>query len=145
LTPHGGEFAYLTGSEPAQDRTSAARAAARELGAVVHLKGARAVTATPDGDAWVNTTGNPGDATGGTGDVLTGIVGSLLAQGTGAVAATWAAAYLHGLASDLVATRLGVRSLAAGDIPEALGRAYKIVERSPPVASRLRTVLETVQ
>jgi NAD(P)H-hydrate epimerase len=124
---------------------SATRDAATKLGAVVHLKGARAVTARPEGDAWVNTTGNPGDATGGTGDVLTGIVGSLLAQGSGPVASTWAGAYLHGLASDLVAGRSGVRSLAARDIPSALGRAYKIVERSTPVASRLRTALQSMQ
>jgi NAD(P)H-hydrate epimerase len=141
LTPHGGEFAFLTGHPPAQDRISDARDAAQRLGAVLHLKGPRAVTASPEGHAWINTTGNPGDATGGTGDVLTGIIGSLLAQGAGPVAATWAGAYLHGLASDLVAERTGVRALAARDIPEALGRAYKIVERSTPVAARLRTAL----
>ena len=58
------------------------------------------------------------------------------------MAATWAGAYLHGLASDLVAERTGVRALAARDIPDALGRAYKIVARSTPVAARVRTVLE---
>jgi NAD(P)H-hydrate epimerase len=87
----------------------------------------------------------PATPTGGTGDVLTGIIGSLLAQGSGPIAATWAGAYLHGLASDLVAARSGVRSLAARDISEAIGRAYKIVERSTPAASRLRTVLEAMQ
>jgi hydroxyethylthiazole kinase-like uncharacterized protein yjeF len=144
LTPHGGEFAFLTGHPPAQDRVTDARDAARRLGAVLHLKGHRAVTASPEGRVWINTTGNPGEATGGTGDALTGIIASLLAQGSGPVAAAWAGAYLHGLASDIVAARSGVRALAARDIPEALGRAYKIVERSTPVASRLRTVLEPV-
>jgi NAD(P)H-hydrate epimerase len=141
LTPHGGEFAFLTGTRPAQDRVAAARDAARMLGAVVHLKGARAVTATPDGGVWVNTTGNPGEATGGSGDVLTGIVGALVAQGAGPVAATWAGAYVHGLAADIVAARTGERSLQASDIPEALGRAFDIVERSRPDKPRLRTVL----
>lgn len=142
LTPHGGEFAFLMGRPPGQNRVAEARDAAETLGAVVHLKGRRAVTASGAGDAWVNTTGNPGAATGGTGDVLTGIVGSLLAQGTGPVAATWAGAYLHGLAADVAAARAGQRSLAAGDLPDALGGALKIIERSTPKRERLRTVIE---
>jgi NAD(P)H-hydrate epimerase len=143
LTPHGGEYAFLMGQRPPQNRALAARDAAWTLGAVVHLKGRRAVTASPDGDAWVNTTGNPGAATGGTGDVLTGIVGSLLAQGAGAIASTWAGAFLHGLAADVVAARSGMRSLAASDLPAALGAAYRIVARSVPVTrAPLRTVVE---
>jgi len=142
LTPHGGEYAFLTGERPPADRVSAARDAALELGAVVHLKGRRAVTASREGGTWVNTSGNPGAATGGTGDVLTGIVASLLAQGCGGVASTWAGAYLHGLASDIVAARSGARSLAASDLPRALGAAFKIVGRSTPRRARLRTVLE---
>src|SRR5204863_7236267 len=112
---------------------------ARTLAAIVQVKGIRPVTSATYGTAWVNTTGNPGAATGGTGDVLTGIVASLLAQGVGAVAATWAGAYLHGLAADIVASRTGERSLAASDLPDALGAAYKIVRRSSPGRARLRT------
>jgi NAD(P)H-hydrate epimerase len=142
LTPHGGEFAFLTGHRPADDRVSDVREASRRLGAVVHLKGRRALTASVQGDVWINATGNPGAATGGTGDVLTGITGSLLAQGAGPVAAMWASAYVHGLAADLVAARGSMRSLAAGDLPETLARAIAVVERSTPSVKRLRTVLE---
>jgi NAD(P)H-hydrate epimerase len=142
LTPHSGEYAFLMQAPPGEDRVAAARAAAQRLGAHVHLKGRRAVTASPDGEAWVNTTGNPGAATGGTGDVLTGIVGSLLAQGAGATASTWAGAFLHGLAADLVAARRGVRSLAASDLPDALGAALGVVARSTFAApAPMRTVL----
>lgn len=142
LTPHSGEFAYLAGRAPRSDRVGDVREAAATWGAVVHLKGRRALTASPDGGVWVNTTGNPGAATGGTGDVLTGIVGSLVAQGAACEEAAWAGAYLHGLAADIAASRLGPRSLAARDLPEALPHALRQVARSGPARGPIRTVLE---
>lgn len=144
LTPHGGEFAFLAGRSTGDDRVDDARSLAERLGATVHLKGRRAITASPVGTVWINTTGNPGAATGGTGDVLTGIVSSLLAQGLAAEAATWAGAYLHGLAADVVAGRSGMRSLSAHDLPDALGTAFRIVERATYNVRPLRSVLECV-
>jgi NAD(P)H-hydrate epimerase len=143
LTPHSGEFAFLSGRPPQPDRITDVRNAAASWGAVVHLKGRRAVTASPSQDVWVNTTGNPGAATGGTGDVLTGIVGALLAQGMAAEAAMWAGAYVHGLAADTVASHSGERSLQAGDLPGALPRAFAHIERSTHNSGKLRTVLTT--
>jgi NAD(P)H-hydrate epimerase len=142
LTPHTGEFAFLSGRPPHDDRVTDVRERADEWGAVVHLKGRRAITASPAGSVWINTSGNPGAATGGTGDVLTGIVGSLLAQGMMPEAATWAGAYLHGLAADLAASSHGMRSLAAGDLPDALPRAMRIVERATQNVGRIRTIIE---
>jgi len=141
LTPHSGEFSYLAGSAPRDDRVNHTREASDRWGAVVHLKGRRAITAAPDGTVWVNTTGNPGAATGGTGDVLTGIVGSLLAQGAAPEAAMWSGAFLHGTAADVVASRLGERALRASDLPEALPQALRYVERSRFVTGKIRTVL----
>jgi NAD(P)H-hydrate epimerase len=141
LTPHGGEFNFLAGRSPGDDHVSDARDLASKLGATVHLKGPRAVTASKHGAAWINTTGNPGAATGGTGDVLTGIVSSLVAQGMMGDGAAWAGAYLHGLASDLVASRIGMRSLSAHDLPEAIGQAFRFVERATHNVGALRTVL----
>ncbi len=142
LTPHSGEFAYLAGEAPGPDRVTATRELADRLGAVVHLKGRRAVTAAPGGTVWVNTIGNPGAATGGTGDVLTGITGSLLAQGAGAADAMWAGAYLHGLAADIASGRTGRRALAARDLPEALPQAFRDVERRREPSGTIRTILE---
>jgi NAD(P)H-hydrate epimerase len=141
LTPHTGEFAFLAGRPPADDRISDVRERADEWSAVVHLKGRRAITASPHGDVWVNTTGNPGAATAGSGDVLTGIVGSLMAQGMMPEAAMWAGAYVHGLAADLAAGRLGERSMAAGDIAASLPRALGVIGRSVHAGSGLRTVI----
>lgn len=141
LTPHDGEFAFLAGRAPADDRVSDVRGCAQRWGAVVHLKGRRPITASPQGTVWVNTSGNPGLATAGTGDVLTGIVSSLLAQGVMAPAAAWAGAYLHGMAADAVASRIGERPLRAGDLPDALARAFADVMRSTHNLGPLRTVL----
>jgi NAD(P)H-hydrate epimerase len=127
LTPHPGELARLLGGSAADvqaDRLAAAERAAREFRAVVLLKGWRTLVATPEGEVWVNPTGNPGMATGGSGDVLTGLVTALLAQGLEPRAAALAGAYVHGLAGDLVAERLGTRGLAAGDLADALPLAF---------------------
>jgi len=128
LTPHPGELARLLGAgtgEVAADRLAAARRAARATGAVVALKGRLTVIATPEGAAWVNTTGNAGLATGGTGDVLTGMLGAFLARGYEPVEAALLAVHLHGLAGDLAAAETGEEALAAGDLIEHLGGAFR--------------------
>ncbi len=123
LTPHPGEAARLLGtstSDVQSDRLVAARALAERTGAVVVLKGHRTLVAAPDGRVAFNSTGNPGMATAGTGDVLTGIVGAYLARGLEALDAARLAVYVHGRAGDLVAQTLGEESLVAGDLIQAL-------------------------
>jgi NAD(P)H-hydrate epimerase len=128
LTPHPGEMARLVGSttqEVQARRLDIARALAADAGAVVALKGQRTIVARPDGTAAVNPTGNPGLATGGTGDVLAGIVGALLARGEDGFAAAAAAVYAHGHAADVAARKLGPESLLAGDVLDALPEALR--------------------
>ncbi|KKJ97014.1 NAD(P)H-hydrate dehydratase [Micromonospora sp. HK10] len=98
VTPHDREYARLCGETPGADRVAAAQRLAAWMNAVVLLKGDRTIVATPDGRAYVNPTGTPALATGGTGDVLAGLLGSLLAAGLAPERAAAAAAYLHGLA-----------------------------------------------
>ena len=131
LTPHPGELGRLLGiqtSEIQDDRVAAARRAAAETGAIVVLKGSLTLVAAPDGDVWINPTGNPGMATGGSGDVLTGLTAGLVAQreafGLDVIDAVKLAVYLHGLAGDLAAARLGEQALAAGDLLEFLPAAF---------------------
>lgn len=110
LTPHPGEMGRLLGTDTKAvqaDRRAAAEAAARNYGCVVLLKGARTLIASPDGRLAVNTTSNPGMATGGSGDVLTGLTATLLGSKIAAWEAAAAAAYLHGLAGDLAAAKQG--------------------------------------
>ncbi|HME00488.1 MAG TPA: NAD(P)H-hydrate dehydratase [Terriglobia bacterium] len=130
LTPHPGEMARLTGETTADiqaHRLEAARSFATTHQLHLILKGYRTLAAGPDGEIWVNPTGNPGMATGGTGDVLTGLVAGLLAQhpqrSVTEVAA--AAVYLHGLAGDLAAQEFGEVGMIAGDLVNALPRAFK--------------------
>ncbi len=99
LTPHDREYARLAGAEPGGDRVAAARRLATQLSVTVLLKGDRTVVADPDGHAYVNPTGHPALATAGTGDVLAGLLGSLLAAGLAPWQAALTAAYLHGLAA----------------------------------------------
>lgn len=139
LTPHPGELSVLLGTPVAdiqRDRVTAARAAAEQFRAVVVLKGARTVTAHPDGTAVINPTGNAGMASGGMGDVLTGAIGSLVAQGAPLMEAAVAGAYVHGLAADLVAKDRGCEAgLVASDVIEALPRARQYAlegRRLPP-------------
>ncbi len=120
LTPHPGEAARLlttTAAAVQADRLACARRLARESGSIVVLKGARTVVAAADGTAHVNPAANPALATAGSGDVLTGVLAALLAQGLDAQSAAIAAVFLHGLAGDLAAQRVGV---IAGDLPDAL-------------------------
>jgi NAD(P)H-hydrate epimerase len=106
------------------DRLGLAAEKARAWRCVVVLKGARTVVADPAGPPAVIPTGNPGMATGGTGDVLAGLCGALLASGLAAPAAAQAAAWVHGAAGDLAARRLGQRGLLAGDLGDALGEVW---------------------
>jgi NAD(P)H-hydrate epimerase len=128
VTPHPGEMARLAGSRNSdvqRRRLETAREFAAETGALVVLKGQRTVVAHPDGRAAVNPTGNPGMATGGTGDALSGIVGALLARGCDAWMAATAGVYLHGLAGDQAAAALGQESMMAGDLIDHLPRAFR--------------------
>ncbi|MEF2966303.1 NAD(P)H-hydrate dehydratase [Paenibacillus sp. M1] len=124
LTPHPGEMARLTGlstAEVQRDRLGVARRFAEAHGVTLVLKGARTVVAAPDGRVYVNVTGHPGMATGGSGDVLTGLIAGLLAQGLDGVQAAALGVYLHGLAGERAAAgRANPASLLAGDIIEAL-------------------------
>ncbi|MBZ5657227.1 MAG: NAD(P)H-hydrate dehydratase [Acidobacteriia bacterium] len=128
ITPHPGEMARLTGLSIAEiqaDRLAIARTVARKEELIVVLKGQRTLTASPDGTVWVNPTGNPGMATGGTGDVLTGMVAGLIAQHPQhALAATALGVYLHGLSGDLAAGAIGESSLVATDIVRFLPQAF---------------------
>lgn len=144
LTPHPGEFARLrsgSGVEPAghedlresdADRARAASTAAVGWGQVVVLKGARTVIADPDGTVSVAPFENPALATGGTGDVLAGIIGALLAQGMTPGAAARVGVYLHGMAGDMVRERLGDAGLLASDLCEVI----------PVVRKRLAAIAE---
>jgi NAD(P)H-hydrate epimerase len=138
ITPHPGEMARLTGlsiAEVQANRLRVARDFAREHELIVVLKGHRTLIAAPDGTVWVNPTGNPGMATGGTGDILTGIVAGLLAQfPQRALEAAALAVYLHGLAGDLACEAVGENSLVATDLlrflPAAFARARKQISES---------------
>jgi NAD(P)H-hydrate epimerase len=127
LTPHPGEMARLLGASVAEvqrDRIAVARDFATSYRAHVVLKGAVSVIAAPDGTVLLNPTGNPGMASGGTGDVLTGVVGALLARGLAPSDALASAVYLHGLAGDIAAARVGEESLIARDVVAALPEAF---------------------
>jgi NAD(P)H-hydrate epimerase len=124
LTPHPGEMARLAGlsvAEVQRDRIALARSYAQQHQVVLVLKGAGSVVAAPSGAVYLNTTGNPGMATGGTGDVLAGLIGSLLAQGFSAEQAAALGVYTHGEAGDRAAAkRSSPASLIAGDLLDEL-------------------------
>ncbi len=126
VTPHPGEFSRLTGLDTAEisrDRVRLARDFAARHGVVVALKGARTVVAAPDGSVAINPTGNPGMATAGAGDVLTGLLASLVGQGLPSMEAACVAAFLHGRAGDLAVQERGEPLLRAGDLITALPAA----------------------
>ncbi|MBI4238711.1 MAG: NAD(P)H-hydrate dehydratase [Deltaproteobacteria bacterium] len=128
MTPHPGEMARWLGVETEtvqNDRIGCAQRVARERGCYVVLKGHWSVIATPAGEVLINPTGNPGMATAGSGDVLTGVLTGLLAQGMPPREATCAAVYLHGMAGDLAAERLGQAALIASDIIDSLPAAIQ--------------------
>jgi NAD(P)H-hydrate epimerase len=147
LTPHPGEFARLragAGSEEAggdlaaddEARREAAKAAAASWRQVVVLKGAKTVIAEPDGTVTIAPFENPALASGGTGDVLSGVIGALLAQGMAPGPAARLGVYLHGTAGDMVRDRIGDAGLLASDLPDSVPLVRKrlaaIAERSKP-------------
>jgi ADP-dependent NAD(P)H-hydrate dehydratase / NAD(P)H-hydrate epimerase len=136
ITPHPGEMARLTGltvPEVQNDRIAVARRFAAEHQLVVVLKGHRTLIAEPDGKVWVNTTGNPGMATGGTGDILTGMTAGLMAQyPVNRFRAVLGAVYLHGLAGDIIRERHGELPLIATDLLEGLPEAIRRVRNHSP-------------
>ena len=124
ITPHPGEMSRLIGGstrDVQSDRIGAALECAGRSGCVVVLKGAGTVVSHPDGTFFINTTGNPGMASGGTGDVLTGMIGALLARGCNTLDSTKAAVYLHGAAADLAAEKVSEHAITATDIIDSIG------------------------
>jgi NAD(P)H-hydrate epimerase len=128
LTPHPGELSRLTGTDKAMITTNpvaVARKIAKELGQLLVLKGAPTVVASPAGEVFINSTGNAGMATGGSGDVLTGLIAGFAGQHLDPLRAALLGVYLHGLAGDLARDRLGEWSMIAGDIMEQLHLALQ--------------------
>ncbi|OAG28473.1 bifunctional ADP-dependent NAD(P)H-hydrate dehydratase/NAD(P)H-hydrate epimerase [Thermodesulfatator autotrophicus] len=128
LTPHPGELARLLDisiEEIKKNRLEIARLAAKETESIIVLKGAATVVVSPDGREAVNYSGNPGLATGGTGDVLTGLITALLAQGYEPFIAACLGVYLHGLSGDILAKRKGPFGFVAEEVAEALPNAIK--------------------
>ena len=135
LTPHPGEMSRLEGIESgdgtvSQDRITRALSLAGKTKAYVVLKGVPTVTATPDGEACINSSGNPGMATAGSGDVLTGIISAFLAQGLSPADASALGVYIHGYAGDIVADKKGQRSMVASDIIHELPRVFRSINPS---------------
>ncbi len=130
MAPHPGDAARLMGvttSDIQTDRVGWARRIARETGGICVLKGYRTVTARPDGTAFINSTGNPGMATGGMGDALTGIIAGLVAQELDLLDSAILGVFLHGLASDLaVAGDETVETLTARDTLDCLPDAFRM-------------------
>jgi hydroxyethylthiazole kinase-like uncharacterized protein yjeF len=131
LTPHPGEFARLCGLSPKDifaGKLELAPAFAAKHGVFLVLKGYRTLVASPDGRVFVNPTGNPGMATGGTGDVLSGMIASMIIQEKDVLGSVIAAVYLHGLSGDIASSRTGERALVAGDLIRYLPRAFQCLE-----------------
>jgi len=119
VTPHPGEFArmiHVSTKKVMEDKLKLAPEFAKEYGVYVVLKGYRTITATPDGKIFINPTGNPGMASGGSGDVLSGMIASLIMQGNDLLGAVLASVYVHGLSGDIAVKKIGEKSLVAGDI-----------------------------
>lgn len=129
LTPHPKELERLVGNcQDSYERLTKARELARTSGLYIILKGAYSVVITPQGQCYFNTTGNPGMATGGSGDVLTGVVLALLAQGYAPKDAACLAMYVHGLAGDVARKKHGMMGMTAGDIVKYLPLAWRMME-----------------
>lgn len=127
ITPHPGEMARLLHSTPKavnSNRENTAIDFAKKFGVVTVLKGAGTIIASPDGEVYINHTGNSGMATGGSGDILSGIIGSLLAQGAAPINAAAAGVFLHGTIGDLAAEKLGKISMLPTDMIDMIPTAY---------------------
>lgn len=131
LTPHPGELSRIIGVSTKKilaNPVEVSRSTAQKLKVVLILKGAPTVIAAPDGFVFINSTGNPGMATAGMGDVLTGVVAGLVAQGMSPLDGALAGVYLHGFAGDLAKSRFGEAGLLAGDVLDCIPRAMKYFE-----------------
>ncbi len=123
ITPHPGEMARLIGAsvrEVQDDRVNVARTFSKQWGVITVLKGSRTIIASPEGEIYINTTGNPGMATGGSGDVLTGVIAGLIGQGLKPLDASIAGVHLHGLCGDRIAARKGEYGMIAGDLVQEI-------------------------
>ncbi len=131
ITPHPGEMSRLTGMETKEiqyDRLNVAKTFAEKWGVIIVLKGANSVIAHPSGDIYINTSGNPGMASGGMGDVLTGIIASFMAQGAAPVEAACAAVYTHGRAGDALAGERGTQGIMATDLADYIPGAIRDIK-----------------
>ncbi len=129
ITPHPKEFERLFGSSSNDfERMELAMRKAKELSIIIVLKGHHTLIALPEGKGFFNSTGNAGMATGGSGDVLTGLLTGLIAQGYAPDKAAILGVYLHGMAGDIAAKKLSMEAMIAGDIVESLGDAFKDIQ-----------------
>ncbi|MEP7143609.1 MAG: NAD(P)H-hydrate dehydratase [Ferruginibacter sp.] len=139
LTPHTGEFEKMFGKTINDfERIKLALQKSIELKCYIVLKGHHTLIACPDGNAFFNTTGNAGMATAGSGDVLTGMLTSLLAQGYSQKNTCLLGVYLHGMAGDIAAEKMSQEAMIAGDIIDCIGEAYKKIPASPEVGQKNR-------
>jgi NAD(P)H-hydrate epimerase len=137
ITPHPGEAGRLlsiSGRAVQADRLACARELARRTGAIALLKGAATLTADPAGNVWLNPTGSPALATAGSGDVLTGVAGAFLAAGLEGADAAVAAAFVHGLAGERSARRVGERATTASDLPDEIGGVLRDFEAAAQIS-----------
>ncbi len=133
LTPHPGEMSRLINRsirEVERDRIGVAQRFAQEHNVTLVLKGVPTVIAGGNGEVWLNSTGNPGMASGGMGDVLTGLIAGLMAQGVSSYDAAVLGVYLHGLAGDIVAESIGLHGLMAGDVLKAVPQAIEACKKN---------------
>ncbi|HZX11813.1 MAG TPA: NAD(P)H-hydrate dehydratase, partial [Acidobacteriota bacterium] len=133
ITPHPGEFARMTHTstkEVVEKKLDLAPEFSKKYGVYLVLKGYRTIVATPDGKIFINPTGNPGMATGGSGDVLSGMIASLIMQGGDFLESVLASVYVHGLSGDIAVKERGEKSLLAGDIINFLPKAIMDMESS---------------
>lgn len=136
LTPHPKELERLVGTcRNSYERLDKARQLARTAQVHIVLKGAYTAVITPEGKCWFNPTGNPGMATGGSGDVLTGVLLALLAQGYDTTTTARLGVYVHGLAGDLCRKRQGMTAMIAGDLVQMLPAAWRILEEATDAES----------
>ena len=137
LTPHPGEMARLAGitnSEVQADRIGTAEGFARKHGCCLVLKGARTVIAEPGGPTHINPTGNPALSSGGSGDVLTGLIGGFLARGWPPARAAVTGVYLHGLAADRLSEEMGQSGILAGELLDVIPRlAFSLARAEWPL------------
>lgn len=130
ITPHPGEMSRLTGIDVEEVNNKPIETAlkfSQEWGVITVLKGSRTVIATPSGEVYINVNGNPGMATAGSGDILTGVITSFIAQGFKPIDAAIFGVYIHGMAGDIMAESRGEHGLLAGDIVEGITRALKVL------------------